>query len=155
MLSLFEYDLGVIGKVSIAATPTEITHISFGHLTLKEAKVSETLLIKQACSQLKEYLAGQRKHFDLPLGPQGTDFQKRVWEALRQIPYGQTRSYKEIAIMAQSPKGCRAVGMANNKNPIAIVVPCHRVIGSNGKMVGYAGGLDIKERLLELEKKTH
>ena len=92
--------------------------------------------------------------FDLPLAPVGTEFQIRCWEALLQVPYGETRSYGDIARAAGSPKGFRAVGMANNRNPIAIIIPCHRIIGSNGKLVGYGGGLDIKEFLLELERKN-
>lgn len=104
-------------------------------------------------SQLNEYFKGERKHFDLPLKPLGTEFQKRVWKALMNIPYGETKSYKEIAIEVGSPKACRAVGSANNKNPIPIIIPCHRVIGSTGKLVGFAGGLNLKEKLLNLEQK--
>ena len=96
--------------------------------------------------------SGQRKEFDIPLAPQGTDFQKKVWKALQNINYGTTASYKEIAQKINNPKAVRAVGMANNQNPIAIIIPCHRVIGSNGKLVGYAGGLELKQKLLELEK---
>lgn len=84
----------------------------------------------------------------------GTEFQKKVWKQLTYIPYGETRTYKEIAVAIGNPKASRAVGMANNKNPITIVVPCHRVVGSNGKMVGYAGGLDMKKKLLDLEKRN-
>ena len=102
--------------------------------------------------QLKEYFGGKRKIFDLPLKPEGTEFQLRDWDALRRIPYGETRSYKDIAEEIDCPKGFRAVGMANNKNPIGIIIPCHRVVGANGKLVGYAGGMEKKEFLLELEK---
>ena len=98
-----------------------------------------------------EYLDGKRKVFDLPLSLKGTDFQKQVWQALRDIPYGETRSYKQIAVAIGNPKAVRAVGMANNRNPLLIVVPCHRVIGTDGKMVGYAAGMDKKEFLLRLE----
>jgi len=105
-------------------------------------------------SQIKEYLNGERTVFDFPYEMKGTEFQKKVWSALCEIPYGQTRSYKEIAEKVGSPKAYRAVGMANNKNPISIAVPCHRVVGSNGKLVGYAGGLDMKQYLLELESKS-
>ena len=94
---------------------------------------------------------GKRKVFDLPLSLKGTDFQKQVWQALRDIPYGETRSYKQIAVAIGNPKAVRAVGMANNRNPLLIVVPCHRVIGTDGKMVGYAAGVDKKEFLLRLE----
>ena len=100
-----------------------------------------------------EYLNGKRKSFDIKYEINGTEFQKKVWKELTDIPYGETRSYKEIAVAVGNPKASRAVGMANNKNPIAIIVPCHRVIGSDGKLVGYAGGLDMKRALLTLEKK--
>ena len=102
--------------------------------------------------QIQEYLEGKRAVFDFPYVLMGTDFQKKVWNALCDIPYGQTRSYKDIAEAVGSPKAYRAVGMANNKNPITIALPCHRVIGANGKLVGYAGGMDMKEYLLELER---
>ena len=101
--------------------------------------------------QLKEYFAGKRREFSLPLSPAGTEFQKKVWSVLQEIPYGETRTYKEIAGRCGNEKACRAVGMANHVNPIGIVIPCHRVVGSSGKMVGYAGGLDKKQYLLELE----
>lgn len=117
-----------------------------------DKQYKETPLLLEAKQQLTEYFAGKRKNFDLPLRPQGTDFQKRVWEQLKQIPYGETRTYGQIAKAAGNPKASRAVGGANNKNPIGIIVPCHRVIGASGKLVGYAGGLDIKEKLLALEK---
>ena len=101
--------------------------------------------------QLQEYVSGQRKEFTIPLHPIGTPFQLKVWEELLRIPYGETRTYGEIAAQVDNPKGQRAVGMANNRNPIGIVVPCHRVIGKGGSLTGYAGGLDIKQKLLELE----
>jgi len=116
-----------------------------------EGIIQETSLIQEAFRQLTEYLKGKRKAFELPLNPKGTDFQKRVWRALCEIPYGETRSYKQIAEAIGNPKAVRAVGMANNRNPITIVVPCHRVIGANGKLVGYGGGLEMKEFLLRLE----
>jgi len=102
--------------------------------------------------QLNEYFCGKRTHFDLPLLPNGTDFQLKVWDALCRIPYGETRSYRDIAEFIGNPKASRAVGGANNKNPIMIIIPCHRVIGSDGSLTGYAGGLDVKEKLLQLEK---
>ena len=101
--------------------------------------------------QLQEYVSGQRKEFTIPLHPIGTPFQLKVWAELLRIPYGETRTYGEIAAQVDNPKGQRAVGMANNRNPIGIVVPCHRVIGKGGSLTGYAGGLDIKQKLLELE----
>lgn len=117
-----------------------------------EGKRLETSLIKEAYRQLSEYLIGERKSFDLPLKPRGTVFQLQVWKALCDIPYGETRSYKQIAEAIGNPKAVRAVGMANNRNPILIVVPCHRVIGANGKLVGYGAGIEKKEFLLKLEK---
>lgn len=113
---------------------------------------SETSLLKEVARQLDEYFAKKRTVFDLPLKPKGTDFQKQVWEALIAIPSGETRTYKEIAVSIGNPKASRAVGMANNRNPIMIVIPCHRVIGANGKLVGYAGGLEMKQTLLFMER---
>ena len=101
-----------------------------------------------------EYFDGKRKIFDLPLKPEGTEFQLKDWNALREIPYGETRSYKDIAIAIGNPKACRAVGTANHNNPISIIIPCHRVIGSDGSLTGYGGGLDKKTYLLELEQKN-
>lgn len=108
-------------------------------------------VLDEAEKQLQEYFAGTRRSFDLPLAPAGTPFQRAVWDALRAIPYGETRTYAQIAEAIGNPNACRAVGMANNRNPIAILIPCHRVIGANGSLTGYAGGLDVKERLLALE----
>ena len=108
-------------------------------------------VLAETARQLDEYFAGQRREFDLPLGAVGTPFQQKVWAALRAIPYGQTRSYGQIASAVGDPRASRAVGMANNRNPIMIIVPCHRVIGADGRMVGYAGGVWIKEALLRLE----
>ena len=109
-------------------------------------------VVQQTIKELEEYFAGNRKVFTVPLDLRGTEFQKKVWEALREIPYGETRSYKEIAEKIGNPKASRAVGMANHRNPIGIVVPCHRVVGANGKLTGYAGGIPMKQALLELEK---
>ena len=117
-----------------------------------EGKRLETSLIKEAFRQLSEYLIGERKSFDLPLKPRGTVFQQQVWKVLCDIPYEETRSYKQIAEAIGNPKAVRAVGMANNRNPLLIVVPCHRVIGANGKLVGYGAGIEKKEFLLKLEK---
>ena len=111
-----------------------------------------TPLLRQAAAELAAYFAGDLREFTVPLAPKGTPFQQKVWTALREIPYGETRSYKEIAAMVGNEKACRAVGMANNRNPLPIFIPCHRVVGTNGKLVGYAGGLDVKTFLLELEK---
>jgi methylated-DNA-[protein]-cysteine S-methyltransferase len=108
-------------------------------------------VLLEAERQLKEYFAGTRKTFKLPLDFHGTDFQKRVWKALLAIPFGETRSYTQIARQVGKPAAVRAVGAANGRNPISIVAPCHRVIGANGKLTGFAGGLDAKARLLALE----
>ncbi len=142
------------GKIKIGYTDQAIILL---HLVAIEEDVDGGMpskLSDLAFYQLTEYFLGKRKSFTFPIEMQGTDFQKRVWQALYDIPYGETRSYQEIAIAIGNPKACRAVGMANNKNPIAIVVPCHRVIGANGSLVGYAGGLLMKTALLELEKKN-
>jgi len=102
--------------------------------------------------QLKEYLSGKRTEFTIKINPQGTDFQKKVWKELEKIPYGKLCSYQDIAKAIDNPKACRAVGMANSQNPIPLLVPCHRVIGANGKLTGFASGIDIKEKLIKLEQ---
>ena len=137
-----------LGKIYISADEKNILEISFNKPNYRE---KETALIKKAFSELEEYFNGQRKTFDLPLKLEGTVFQKKVWQELIKIPYGKTISYKELAKAVGNEKACRAVGMANNKNKIMIVIPCHRVIGSNGNLTGYAGGLNIKKQLLDLE----
>jgi len=115
---------------------------------------ADTPLLLEGERQLQEFFRGERQEFDLPLDAAGTPFQLKVWEALRQIPFGETRSYKDIAIAIENPKGVRAIGMANSRNPISIITPCHRIIGTNGKLVGYAGGLHLKEYLLNHEAKV-
>lgn len=109
------------------------------------------LLLWKTAQQLDEYFSGQRQQFDLPLAPRGTDFQKQVWRALREIPFGQTRSYAQLAQHIGKPSATRAVGAANGRNPIAIIVPCHRVIGADGGLTGFSGGLSAKSYLLKLE----
>jgi methylated-DNA-[protein]-cysteine S-methyltransferase len=131
----------------------DITGIFFGKRDHADDVVEETVVIKKAANQLDEYFAGRRRSFDLPLAYHGTGFRKSVWDSLRAIPYGQTRSYKEVAAAVGNPNACRAVGMANHNNPIAIVIPCHRVINQGGNPGGYAGGPRAKEYLLELEKR--
>lgn len=141
-----------IGKISFSEDGQAITSVDFiPEEENIDTAAEETKLLSDAYSQLMEYLKGERKEFTLPLNPSGTPFQKKVWEVLRSIPYGQTLSYKEVAIKAGNPKACRAVGMANNRNPIPIIIPCHRVIGSDGSLVGYGGGLSTKVKLLTLE----
>lgn len=110
-----------------------------------------TPLLLEACRQLREYFTGERKVFALPLAPEGTAFQKKVWAALRDIPWGETRSYGDIARAIGKPAACRAVGMANGRNPLPVFIPCHRVIGTNGSITGYSGGLEKKRFLLRLE----
>lgn len=144
----YETEVGIIG---IRENNKSITDIYFSKVDTND-NIEETNLIKECFKQLKEYFEGNRKKFDLPLDAEGTEFQKKVWNELLNIPYGETKSYKDIAVAIGNEKACRAIGMANNKNPIPIVIPCHRVIGSNGKLVGYAGGLNVKEKLLNIEK---
>ncbi|MEG1583937.1 MAG: methylated-DNA--[protein]-cysteine S-methyltransferase [Anaerovorax sp.] len=145
-----------LGKIGIIEENSSITHVFFEgeEPRNKEFTEKETPLLIQAKSQLTEYFLGTRKNFNLPLAPQGSDFMQRDWAELQKIPYGNTCSYKDIATALGNPKACRAVGLANNRNPIAIIIPCHRVIGSNGDLVGYAGGLHLKIFLLELEKRN-
>ena len=148
-------EVPLIGTVRIVECGGSISRLDLGPTApfeaLKNTTEQETPLLKEAFKQLDEYLTGKRRDFDLPLAPEGTDFQRGVWHTLQTIPYGQTRNYKQVAEAANCPKGYRAVGLANNRNPIAIFIPCHRVIGADGKMVGYGGGLPIKEALLHLE----
>ncbi len=146
-----------IGPLTITATKKAVTAIRFGTQVPEGSTpctgAEATPLLRKATEEIGDYFAGSRRKFTLPLAPEGTPFQQKVWEALRTIPYGETRTYKQIAIQIGHNQSFRAVGMASNRNPIAIVVPCHRVIGYDGKLTGYAGGLDIKGRLLELEKR--
>ena len=146
-----------IGPLTISATKKAVTAIRFGTQVPEGSTpctgAEATPLLRKAAEEIGDYFAGSRRKFTLPLAPEGTPFQQKVWEALRTIPYGETRTYKQIAIQIGHNQSFRAVGMASNRNPIAIVVPCHRVIGYDGKLTGYAGGLDIKEQLLELEKR--
>lgn len=144
----YETDIGIL---TIGSDEDALTMVGFGSLHSEGAIHERNRITDMAASEIREYLDGKRMEFDIPLRPHGTPFQKRVWQVLLAIPYGETRSYKEIAIMADSPKGFRAVGMANNRNPIAIIIPCHRVIGADGSMTGYGGGLDIKKKLLLIE----
>ena len=147
-LFFYETDLGIIG---IRDNNNAITEVFYSKSKIND-HLKETPLIRECFNQLKEYFQGTRKEFTIPIEAEGSEFQKKVWKALLDIPYGQTRTYKEIAIAIGNEKACRAVGMANNRNPISIIIPCHRVIGANRKLVGYGGGLDIKEKLLNIEK---
>ena len=152
MKMLFYYQTS-IGTVGILENGNSITHLYFeGEPVPADALVQETPLLREAGRQLQLYLAGQLQTFTLPLDPGGTEYMRHVWEKLCAIPYGETRSYREIAQSLGNPKAARAVGLANNKNPLPLFIPCHRVIGANQKLVGYRGGLRIKGQLLELEK---
>lgn len=141
----------VLGTLTIVCDDEALLRVDFGRTEPQDAIWKQTRLTGKAAEEVGEYLEGKRKNFDLPLRPEGTAFQKMVWGALLTIPYGETRSYKDIAAQIKNPKACRAVGMANNRNPIPIFIPCHRVIGTGGSLVGYGGGLDKKIKLLELE----
>ena len=142
----------VFGKITIESDGNAITLLKKTGCEEIDGKLSAISLTDKAAKQLDEYFAGKRTVFDVPLNPQGTGFKRSVWQALCEIPYGETRSYKQIAQAINNPNACRAVGLANNKNPIWIMIPCHRVIGSNGTLIGYGGGLEMKQKLLELEK---
>lgn len=142
----------LIGSITLKEMDGAISSISTSDKTGNEYEYVETPLIRRAMAQILEYLEGERKTFDFPIAWQGTPFQIKVWEALRNIPYGETRNYGQIAAAIGNPKASRAVGMANNRNPLLIVVPCHRVVGADGSLVGYAAGLSIKKHLLELER---
>lgn len=142
------------GKIIIIENGTAITRLYFGETIPHDVNVIETPLLKKAFKQLKEYLDGERKIFDLPIAPQGTEFQHKVWRVLQKIPYGKVCSYKDIAEKIGSKNAARAVGIANSKNPILILIPCHRIIGASGDLAGYAGGLALKEKLLNMEKQN-
>ena len=157
MKNLYYYN-SPVGELGIIEDSKKITGIFFKNeektpKTGNGCIIGETPLIKKTASQLEEYFKGKRKTFDVPLLAEGTVFQESVWKALLKIPYGATRSYKEIAAAAGNPRACRAAGMANNRNPIVIIIPCHRVIGADGSLTGYGGGLDKKQYLLGLENR--
>ena len=142
-----------LGKLELTAKNNQLTSCRFStNLNISPNNTSNAFLANVK-NQLDEYFSGNRKTFNIAISPSGTPFQQSVWQALQTIPYGETKSYKDIAKSISHPQAYRAVGMANNKNPIVIIIPCHRVIGSSGKLVGYAGGLELKQQLLELEKK--
>jgi methylated-DNA-[protein]-cysteine S-methyltransferase len=147
-----------IGRLLIAGDGGSVRRIAFperGRARAPEPGWTESSggALGAAVRQLREYFAGRRRDFDLPLAPEGTEFQRRVWERLRSIPYGQTISYAELARRAGNPKAARAAGSANGSNRIPIVIPCHRVIAADGSLGGFGGGLEIKRRLLDLESR--
>jgi methylated-DNA-[protein]-cysteine S-methyltransferase len=144
-----------VGKLFLAGRQDGLTEIRFeneNHLRSMGREKEETQIpFREAIRQLKAYFAGELKVFNLPLKPEGTPFQLAVWQALQEIPYGETLTYGELALRIHRPKACRAVGAANGQNPLSIVIPCHRVIGSGGRLTGYGGGLKAKAYLLTLE----
>jgi methylated-DNA-[protein]-cysteine S-methyltransferase len=145
-----------LGVLLLAADDSGLRHIMFASEVQPPrpdpAWRQDAAPLTETIRQLQAYFAGDLENFNLPLAPEGTPFQMEVWQRLRDIPYGQTISYGELARRIGNPKASRAVGLANGSNPIPIVIPCHRVIGSNGKLTGYGGGLPIKEKLLALER---
>jgi len=136
----------------LQANQTALMQVSFSELNHSSLEKNE--IIDRTIEQLDQYFEGTRTNFDIPLMMKGTSFQRQVWNALQAIEYGKTVSYQDIAIRIGNPKAVRAVGMANNRNPIVLIVPCHRVIGKNGSLVGYGGGLDVKKWLLDFEQKS-
>jgi methylated-DNA-[protein]-cysteine S-methyltransferase len=141
-----------IGTLGIAEEEQFLTHLFFHRKKSPTNAVEKwTPFLRSVAQEIKEYLSGKRTTFDIPLKLTGTEFRLSVWNALLTIPYGETRSYGEIAKQIGNAKACRAVGMANHWNPIAIIVPCHRVIGANGSLTGFGGGLPLKQQLLDLE----
>ena len=144
-----------IGRLLLAREGRDLRLINFqrGRLPRPDPRWHESAdAFDDVVSQLTEYFAGRRQRFELPLAPEGTPFQQRVWRELQDVPYGVTISYGELAARIGQPTASRAVGLANGSNPLPIVIPCHRVIGANGKLTGYGGGLPIKEQLLALER---
>jgi len=155
--NFFLYRFDQLGTIGIAEENDAITELFFeSHVpagfTKAERREVETPLTKEAAIQVRDYLAGGRRDFSLPLALHGTDFQVAAWRGLLTIPYGETRSYKDMAELIGRPRAVRALGLANNRNPISIIVPCHRVIGHDGSLVGYGGGLPLKRHLLDLEQ---
>jgi len=145
-----------LGEIIIAAHDGGLTHIAFQDgaqpVQPQPGWQLDEEPFKEAIQQLTEYFNGQRKTFNLNLAPKGTAFQTKVWSLLQEIPFGKVISYGQLAEQAGNPRASRAVGAANGRNPLPVVIPCHRVIGGNGKLTGYAGGLAIKEKLLQLEQ---
>ena len=141
-----------IGKLTLIEENKELICLDFGETIIKDIPREETAFLKEVKNQLAEYFEGRRQSFDVKLNPKGTEFQKKVWTNLLTIPYGETASYKKIAILSGNEKASRAVGMANNRNPIPIIIPCHRVVGKSGSLTGYGGGIKNKIALLEHEK---
>ncbi|MDF2419220.1 methylated-DNA--[protein]-cysteine S-methyltransferase [Acinetobacter beijerinckii] len=158
MQLVYMYMDSPVGALKLVAHDQALVAVMWDNEDHKRVRLAELIespqhpMLHKVKQQLEQYFAGQRQQFDLPLDFQGTDFQQQVWQALLTIPYGETRSYKEIALQIGNAKAVRAVGAANGKNPISIIAPCHRVIGASGALVGFAGGLDKKQILLSLEQ---
>lgn len=140
-----------LGQMALAEESGALTRLFLPGEGIPRLVSRETPLLSKGRDEILAYLRGERRSFDLPLDPMGTPFQQAVWAELRRIPYGETRSYGQVAAGIGKPKAVRAVGQANHRNPLPIFIPCHRVIGASGKLTGYGGGLDLKEKLLELE----
>ena len=140
-----------LGQMALAEEEGALTRLFLPGEGIPRLVSRETPLLSKGRDEILAYLWGERRSFDLPLDPMGTPFQQAVWAELRRIPYGETRSYAQVAAGIGKPKAVRAVGQANHRNPLPIFIPCHRVIGASGKLTGYGGGLDLKEKLLELE----
>ena len=158
MQLVYMYMESPVGVLKLVAHDQALVAVMWDNEDHKRVRLAELIeniqhpLLLKVKQQLEQYFAGQRQQFNLPLDFQGTDFQQQVWRALLTIPYGETRSYKDIALQIGNEKAVRAVGAANGRNPISIIAPCHRVIGSGGALVGFAGGLDKKQILLSLEQ---
>lgn len=158
MQLVYMYMDSPVGALKLVAHDQALVAVMWDNEDHKRVRLAELIeniqhpMLHRVKQQLEQYFAGQRQQFDLPLDFQGTDFQQQVWQALLTIPYGETRSYKDIALQIGNEKAVRAVGAANGRNPISIIAPCHRVIGSGGALVGFAGGLDKKQILLSLEQ---
>jgi len=143
-----------IGELLLTSDGRALTRLLMSPFEVDPSWVRDDAALHPFVDQLDDYFAGKRRDFDLPLAPAGTEFQLRVWAALREIPYGETWSYVELATRIGNPKACRAVGLANGRNPIAVIVPCHRVIGADGSLTGYGGGMERKRVLLDLERRS-
>jgi len=150
-MELYQIITTRFGALTIVATEQAVTQVLFGSRLLEMHSGTNKVLM-QAAKEIEEYMSWERRVFSVPIAYHGTVFQDKVWTALRDIPYGVTCTYKELAASICNPKASRAVGNANNKNPLPILIPCHRVIGSDGSLVGYAGGIELKQKLLKLEE---
>lgn len=150
-MQLYFYEMS-IGRIGICEDKGSITRLYFADdARPQDIPIGETPALREAASQIRGYLLGEITEFTVPLAPEGTAFMKQVWQELCRIPYGKTATYRDVGVAVGRLRAARAVGLANNRNPIPIFIPCHRVIGSNGSLTGYRGGLDLKQRLLTLE----